>query len=79
MTEHKKTAIIKTLLSLPEHLQRTLRTLNELGEASAQEVADVTHKARAVESGYLNQLVVMGHVKKRNVKKRSLFKTGDLP
>ena len=53
-----------TLLSLPDHLRKSAMILNRLREATASEVSKETGRARAVESGYLNQLVVMGHLKK---------------
>ena len=53
-----------TLLSLPDHLRKTAMILSRLGRATASQVSAESGRARAVESGYLNQLVVMGHVKK---------------
>lgn len=53
---------VMTLLSLPDHLRTTATTLIELQSATADDVAKVTHKERAVESNYLNQLSRMGHV-----------------
>lgn len=55
---------IMTLLSLPEHLRTTAKTLFDRGPSTAEEISNITHKERAVESGYLNQLVRMKHVKK---------------
>ena len=55
---------VMTLLSLPDHLRKTATILNRLGRATADQVSNQSGKARAVESSYLNQLVVMGHVKK---------------
>jgi hypothetical protein len=56
---------VVTLLSLPDHLRKTAMTLCRLGRASAEDVARETHRARAAESDYLNQLVSMGHLRKR--------------
>jgi len=56
---------IETILSLPQHLQTTYRTLLALGEATAPQVSKITKKARAVESAYLNQLVNMKILSKR--------------
>lgn len=53
-----------TLLSLPDHLRKTAIVVCKLGRATADEVSNETKRARAVESSYLNQLVVMGHMKK---------------
>lgn len=55
---------VMTLLSLPDHLRKTAMILCRLGRATAGQVSKESGRARAVESGYLNQLVVMGHVKK---------------
>lgn len=38
--------------------------LAKLVEARADEVAEITQRTRAIESGYLNQLVRLGYVKK---------------
>jgi len=53
------------LLSLPDHLRKTIIALHRKGEATATEIAEETGRARAVESGYLNQLHTMRYVKKR--------------
>ncbi|MDK2913053.1 MAG: hypothetical protein PWR29_2010 [Methanolobus sp.] len=55
---------VMMLLSLPDHLRTTATTLFEIGPATAEDIAEVTRKERAVESNYLNQLVRMGHVEK---------------
>ncbi|WP_394697846.1 winged helix-turn-helix domain-containing protein [uncultured Methanomethylovorans sp.] len=55
---------VMTLLSLPEHLRTTATVLFESGPATAEEISKITKKERAVESGYLNQLVRMKHVNK---------------
>ena len=47
------------ILELPKHLQETLIALTRLGTASAQDVADITKKCRAIESSYLNTLCLM--------------------
>lgn len=59
----------KTILSLPAHLQKTFTQISKLGKATAGEVSEKTKRARAVESGYLNQLVVMDYLKKDRQKK----------
>ncbi len=56
---------IYTLLSLPDHLRKTVIALRGRGEATAAEIAKETGRARAVESGYLNQLYTMRYVKKK--------------
>jgi len=52
------------ILDLPKQLQVTILALIKLGPSTATVVSSVTGKARAVESLYLNQLVVMKLVKK---------------
>jgi len=64
---------VMTLLSLPDHLRKTAVTLCKLEEATADEVSKQTKRARAVESGYLNQLVVMGYVKKERRGRKAYF------
>jgi predicted transcriptional regulator len=64
---------VMTLLSLPDHLRKTAVTLCKLGEATAEEVAEQTKRARAVESGYLNQLVIMGYMKKERRGRKAYF------
>ena len=65
------------VLKFPKHLQVSLTSLLKLGLASADEVAAVTGKARAVESSYLNQLVVMRIVQKEH-RGRTVFFSVDL-
>lgn len=64
---------VMTLLSLPDHLRKTAVTLCKLGQATAEEVAEQTKRARAVESGYLNQLMLMGYVKKERKGRKAYF------
>ena len=64
---------VMTLLSLPDHLRKTAVTLCKLEEATANEVAEQTKRARAVESGYLNQLVIMGYMKKERRGRKAYF------
>jgi len=64
---------VMTLLSLPDHLRKTAIALCKLGEATADEVADNTKRARAVESGYLNQLMLMGYLKKERRGRKTFF------
>lgn len=57
------------------HLATTLIALKGLNKPStASEVAAITCKVRAVESGYLNQLCNMGLVVKQRVGRKVLFK-----
>jgi predicted transcriptional regulator len=64
---------VMTLLSLPDHLRKTAVSLCKVGEATADEVAEQTKRARAVESGYLNQLVIMGYLKKERRGRKAYF------
>ena len=64
---------VMTLLSLPDHLRKTAVTLCRLGHATADQVAEQTKRARAVESGYLNQLVFMGYIKKERQGRKAYF------
>jgi hypothetical protein len=61
------------VLEFPKHLQTTILVLLKLGRATASEVAEHTLKARAVESAYLNQLVVMKIVRKERKGRKAFF------
>jgi hypothetical protein len=61
------------ILEFPRHLQTTTVALLKLGRATAEEVAQVTGKARAVESAYLNQLFVMKIVSKSRSRRKAYF------
>lgn len=64
---------VMTLLSMPDHLRKTAMTVCRLGRATAEEIAQQTHRARAVESAYLNQLVTMGYLKKERRGRKAYF------
>jgi hypothetical protein len=64
---------VMTLLSLPDHLRKTAVSLCKLGDATADQIAEQTKRARAVESGYLNQLVTMGYLQKERRGRRAYF------
>ncbi|MDH7556921.1 MAG: hypothetical protein ACQXXL_07890 [Candidatus Methanosuratincola sp.] len=68
---------ISILLRLPDHLRKTMLALAKLIEARADEVANITQRARAIESGYLNQLVRLGYVKKVRRKHQIYFTIND--
>jgi DNA-binding transcriptional ArsR family regulator len=53
------------LLDFPDHLRLTVRTLLELGMATAEAVSQKTGRSRSLESSYLNQLTTMGYVEKK--------------
>lgn len=61
------------LLKLPDHLRKTVLALAKLIEGRADEVSNLTGRARAIESGYLNQLVRLGYVKKLRRKHQIFF------
>jgi len=64
---------VMTLLSMPDHLRKTAMAVCRLGRATAEEIAQQTHRARAVESAYVNQLVIMGHMKKERKGRKAYF------
>ncbi len=64
---------VMTLLSMPDHLRKTAMTVCRCGRATAEEIAQQTSRARAVESSYLNQLVIMGHLKKERTGRKAYF------
>jgi len=69
---------VMALLSLPDHLRKTALTMIKFGKAMAEEVAKETGRSRAIESAYLNQLVRMGYLSKKRVKKRVYFSTTEM-
>jgi len=64
---------VMTLLSMPDHLRKTAMTICRCGRATAEEISEQTHRARAVESAYLNQLVIMGYLKKERKGRKAYF------
>ncbi len=64
---------VMTLLSMPDHLRKTAMTICKSTRATAEEVAEQTSRARAVESAYLNQLVIMGYLKKERKGRKAYF------
>jgi uncharacterized membrane protein len=76
LEEVLKTGVLDavTLLSVPDHLRKTLVALAKLGgEGTSEDVAKATSRARAVESAYLNQLVALGYVIKKRRGRRVFF------
>lgn len=63
----------KILLRLPDHLRKTIVEVSKLGRANATDIAEYTHRARAVESLYLNQLVIMRHLSKERQGRKVYF------
>ena len=68
-----KTLDVMTLLALPDHLRKTASIVCDKGIVTADEISSETKRARAVESGYLNQLVRMGYLKKEREGRKVLF------
>jgi ArsR family transcriptional regulator, lead/cadmium/zinc/bismuth-responsive transcriptional repressor len=64
---------VMTLLSMPDHLRKTAMTICRCSRATAEEIAAQTTRARAVESAYLNQLVIMGYLKKERKGRKAYF------
>jgi hypothetical protein len=64
---------VMTLLSMPDHLRKTAMTICRSGRATAEEISQQTNRARAVESAYLNQLVIMGYLKKERKGRKAYF------
>ena len=64
---------VMTLLSMPDHLRKTAMAICRCGRATADEIADKTSRARAVESAYLNQLVLMNYIKKERKGRKAYF------
>ena len=64
---------VMTLLSMPDHLRKTAMTICRCGRATAEEISEQTSRARAVESAYLNQLVIMGYLKKERKGRKAYF------
>lgn len=64
---------VMTLLNMPDHLRKTAVVICRKGRATAEEIAEQTGRARAVESAYLNQLVTMGYIKKMRKGRKAYF------
>jgi uncharacterized protein (DUF1015 family) len=64
---------VMTLLNMPDHLRKTAMSLCRIGRATAEEISQQTKRARAVESAYLNQLVIMGYLKKERTGRKAYF------
>ena len=61
------------LIDLPDHLRRTTMGLIKIGRGTASDVSKYTGRARAVESGYLNQLERQGFVRSFRKSRRKIF------
>ena len=71
--DHKDISDPLTLLEMPDNLRATAMAVMKLKEATAEEVAKITGRGRAIESHYLNTLVRMGFLKKRRVGRRVVY------
>ena len=61
------------LMKLPKHLQTTAIVLGKTGCVCATDVAQATGRARAVESSYLNDLVLLGLAKKEKRSNKTVY------
>lgn len=64
----------RNLLSVPDTLRRTLMALQNLGEATSQQVAQKTGRTRSMETVYLNQLTMLNYVTRRRRGRKVYFK-----
>lgn len=64
---------VDALFSIPDHLRKTLIAVCRLGVVTAEDVAQQTSRARAVESSHLNELVRMGYLKRERKKRKVYF------
>jgi flagellar biosynthesis chaperone FliJ len=64
---------VDALLRIPDHLRKTLVAVYRLGFVIAEDVAQETGRARALESNYLNQLARMGYLKRERKKRKVYF------
>jgi DNA-binding transcriptional ArsR family regulator len=63
----------RPLFSLPDHLHKTAIGLMKARQGTASDVSKFTGRARAVESGYLNQLERQGLVRSFRDGRRKIF------
>ena len=62
-------------IDLPDHLRKSYLALRNLGgKGSASDVGALTLRSRAIESSYLNELVMTRHLNRERVHKTVLFK-----
>ena len=59
-------------IDLPDHLRKTYEALLDKPK-TAEEIAIITRRARAVESAYLNILVIMKLATKNHAKRKVVF------
>jgi len=58
---------------LPDHLRRTMLAIIAIQPCDATQIGKYTSRARAVESSYANQLVMMKRVRKKKDGRRVVF------
>lgn len=63
------------IFNLPDYLRRSMLWVLKLDKASADEVANKTKRARAVESEYLNILVQKGYLEKDRKGRKVYFES----
>lgn len=71
--EKKKVFVTELTVNLPDHLRRTYNALKRFPGATADQIAQVTARARAVESAYLNQFCIYNIAKKKKEGRKTLF------
>lgn len=64
---------VDSIVSLPDHLIKTGIVIAKIERGTALDVAKETGRARAAESDYLNQLVIMGYLKKKRSMRKVVF------
>jgi hypothetical protein len=64
---------VDSIVSLPDHLIKTGIVIAKIEKGTAMDVAKETGRARAAESDYLNQLVIMGYLKKKRSMRKVVF------
>jgi hypothetical protein len=58
---------------LPDYLRKTMKPMISLKRATASNIAKITKRARAVESDYLNRLVLLEYLEKERVGREIFF------
>lgn len=62
------------LLALSDHLRKSYMVVATKGECNTDNVSAQTGRSRAIESSYLNQLVALGWLSKRQDHRAVLFR-----
>jgi hypothetical protein len=74
LPEEKRRVIVTEIeLELPDNMRLTYTSLMQLKRGTAQDVADITGRARANESMYLHFFEVYGMVKSEQVGKKKVY------